>query len=318
MSAVPVPIVSASLEARANRVREDLWFGDDDPTRTEAAAAASLSAATAHCVGLKPFPAVAAKAMELAQDPDVQIAKMAECIESDPIMAARLLKLANSALYRPARPYASIEQAVVRLGLNSVVELVVGIATMQLMADPSGFGESVRRHSAGVAAVSRVMATEMRYAGVGRTFLASLLHDIGKLLIFQADEFRYDQLPEAAEGADEVHIYERVQLGYDHAVLAAHVMHEWKFPPLLCRAVAWHHQSVRAFEEGGDIAKMVALMRVADVIVHGMENEDDPEETCAHVLTTASGQRLPFSGDVLNAMWLRMKEARDEMLSILG
>ncbi|MFT5354934.1 MAG: putative nucleotidyltransferase with HDIG domain [Polyangiales bacterium] len=318
MTAVPVPIVSASLEARANSVREDLWFGDDDPTRSEEAAAGSLSAATARSVGVKPFPAVAAKAMELSQDPDVTIAVLAECIESDPIMAARLLKLANSALYRPSRPYASIEQAVARLGLDSVVELVVGIATMQLMADPSGFGESIRKHSAGVAAISRVLATEMRFAGVGRTFLASLLHDIGKLLIFQADEFHYEQLPEAAQEADQVHIYERVQLGYDHAVLAAHVMHEWKFPPLLCRAVAWHHQSVRAFEEGGEIAKIVSLMRVADTIVHAIEKDADIESTCAHVVATPSGARLPFSTEVLTAMWPRMQEARDEMLAILG
>lgn len=318
MSAVAVPVVPVSLEARANRVREDLWFGDDDPTRTEETAASSLSAATARCVGVKPFPAVAAKAMQLVQDPDVSVASLAECIESDPIMAARLLKIANSVLYKPARPYASIEQAVVRLGLDSVVELVVGIATMQMMSDPSGFGESVRRHSAGVAAVSRAMATEMRYPGVGRTFLASLLHDIGKLLIHQADEFHYEQLPESAQGADEVHIYERVQLGYDHAVLGAHVMHEWKFPQTLCRAVAWHHQPVRAFDEGGDVAKMVALMRVADIIVHAMENEEDPETTCAAVVATSSGARLPFSTDVLTAMWPRLQEARDEMLAFLA
>lgn len=256
--------------------------------------------------------------MQLAQDPDVSILSLAECIESDPVIAARLLTIANSALYKPAQPYVSIEQAVMRLGLDSVVELVVGIATMQLMSDPSGFADSVRKHSAGVAAVSRVLATEMRYPGVGRTFLASLLHDIGKLLIHQADEFHYHQLPESAQAADEVHIYERVQLGYDHAVLAAHVMHEWQFPPLLCRAVAWHHQSVRAFDEGGDVAKMVALMRVADVIVHAMENDEEPESTCSAVAATSSGARLPFSSEVLTAMWPRLVEARDEMLALLG
>lgn len=318
MNVIPVPVVPASRECRAEQVREDLWFGDDDPARTEEAAAKSLAAATARCVGLKPFPAVAAKAMALAQDPDVTITKLADCIESDPIIAARLLKLANSALYRPASPYASIEQAVVRLGLDSVVELVVGIATMELMSDPSGFAQSVRAHSAGVAAVSRVMATEMRYEGVGRTFLASLLHDIGKLLIFQAGEFSYDSLPAKAQSADEVHIYERVQLGYDHAVLGAHVMLEWKFPPLLCTAVAWHHQSVRAFEQGGDVAKMVALMRVADYIAHAMETQDDLEEACAHVVAMPSGTALPFTVDWLIAMWPRMQEAREEMLRLLA
>ncbi len=118
-----------------------------------------------------------------------------------------------------------------------------------------------------------------------------------------------------------MHLYERVQLGYDHAVLAAHVMHEWLFPDALCQAVAWHHQPGRAFDAGGEMAKMVALMRVADQVVHAMEDgvtEADALEFSEHVLASSAGGLLPFSPQVFEAMWPRMREARDEMIALLG
>ncbi|MEM9865456.1 MAG: HDOD domain-containing protein, partial [Myxococcota bacterium] len=285
------------------------------------AAAASLAAATAECVGLKPFPAVAAKAMQLVQDPNVSVPMLGECIESDAVIATRLLRGANSALYRPARPYVSIEQAIMRLGLNTVVELVVGIATMQMFDDESGVGEQVRRHSAGMAAVSRVLATEQRYPGVGTVFLASLLADMGQLLIAQSGELNYAALPESAQDTDQTHLYERAQLGYDHAVLGAHVLHEWEFPSLLCQAVALSHQPVRAFESAGELPRIVTFMRVADAVMHVIREApevDALEEACQTIAKSMAGQRLSLSPAVLVAMWPRFEETAHEMVSLLS
>ncbi|MCB1185517.1 HDOD domain-containing protein, partial [bacterium] len=168
------------------------------------------------------------------------------------VLAGKLLRVANTPMFRPRQPYTSLEQAIVRLGTKTVQELVAGIATMGLFADVGGIGERIRDHSAGVAAIARVLGTEWRFRGVGRAFLAGLMHDLGKLLILQTGELDYSTLsPAQLETPDEVHLCERVTLGFDHAVLGAHVLSLWNLPPDLTRIVAWHHQPGRAYEAGG-------------------------------------------------------------------
>ena len=64
------PPLPASQRQLAESIREDLWFGDDDPERTAAEASRSLAAAAARAAGLKPFPVVAQRVMTLLADPE--------------------------------------------------------------------------------------------------------------------------------------------------------------------------------------------------------------------------------------------------------
>jgi HD-like signal output (HDOD) protein len=157
------PPLPAAHRKLAESIREDLWFGDDDPKRTVEEASRSLAAAAALVVGLKPFPIVAQRVMTLLSDPDTPVVKVKKAIEQDPALTARLLRVANSALYSPAVACRSVEDAVMRLGSRTVSEIVASLATLGMFSDAKhGFGAAFRNHCVGVAAIGRVLGTEWR------------------------------------------------------------------------------------------------------------------------------------------------------------
>ena len=316
----PPPLPAAQRQL-AESIREDLWFGDDDPQRTVQEASKSLAAAAALVAGLKPFPVVAQRVMTLLADPDTPVVKVRKAIEQDPALTARLLRVANSALYSPAIACRSVEDAVMRLGSRTVTEIVASLATLGMFSDAkSGFGASFRNHCVGVAAVGRVLGTEWRYKGVEHVFLSGLMHDIGKLLAMQVGEIRYEALdPAAIASVDQVHMHERAFAGYDHAVLGAHVLERWKLPDEISKVVALHHQPGRAFAAGGNLALGVALLRLADNIEFQIRKSRDLDEAYVETLVRdGAAEYTQFSQDVLRAMWPKFIIAYDEAQKITG
>ncbi|MEP7050901.1 MAG: HDOD domain-containing protein [Pseudomonadota bacterium] len=314
----PLPVAQQKL---AESIREDLWFGDDDPKRTSEEASRSLAAAAALAAGLKPFPVIAQRVMTLLADPDTPIVKVKKAIEQDPALAARLLRVANSALYASTVACRSVEDAVMRLGGRTVSEIVASLATLGMFSDAkTGHGASFRNHCVCVAAVTRVLGTEWRYKGVEHVFLSGLLHDIGKLLAMQVGEIRYEALDPAALAApDQVHMHERAFAGYDHAVLGAHVLERWKLPDDIAKIVALHHQPARAFAASSNVALGVALLRLADDIEFQIRRNRELDEAYVEVLTRqVAAEYTQFSANVLRAMWPKFLIAFDEALKITG
>lgn len=303
----------------AENVQEALWFGDEDPNRTELEASQSLAAATAEASGLKPFPAVAQRALGLLSNPDVRVREVEAALEQDTALAARVLRVANSAAFGGVSRIDSIEQGVVRLGLRTVHEIVAATATLGMFDDATGVGLRFRDHCAGVAAIVRVLASESRVKGVSQAFLVGLMHDLGKLLTLQVGEFAYDALdPEVRDAPERLHLLEREALGYDHAVLGAHVLRAWKMPEFVSQAVAWHHQPGRAYEVGGPLGITVALLRLADPIEYRLALEMDATDAFldaldAHDASSYSG----VSGAVIGGMWAKLADARSDLLSAL-
>ena len=257
--------------------------------------------------------------MTLLADPDTPVVKVRKAIEQDPALAARLLRVANSALYAPAVACRSVEDAVMRLGSRTVSEIVASLATLGMFSDAkTGHGASFRNHCVCVAAVARVLGTEWRYKGVEHIFLSGLMHDIGKLLAMQVGEIRYEALdPAALASADQVHLHERAFAGYDHAVLGAHVLERWKLPDDIAKVVALHHQPGRAFAGSSNIALGVALLRLADDIEFQIRRSRDIDDEYVEVLTReGAAEYTQFSRDVLRAMWPKFVAAYDEALKV--
>jgi putative nucleotidyltransferase with HDIG domain len=254
-----------STRKLADSVIEELWFGDDDPLRSHLVASNSLAAAAALATGLRPFPAIAHRVLERSRDPDVAIEDVKRLIEKDVALAARVLRIANSAVYSMGQPCATIERALVRLGLRNTAQVVVSLLAHGMFDHLDPIGVRVRDHCLGVAAIARVLATEWRCADVDDVFLCGLMHDVGKLLAMQVHEIDYATLEHHPNSSpDTTHFRERMRVGWDHAVLGAHVLEAWRLPRNVSTIVAWHHQPGRAYAAGGGVATSVALLRIAD------------------------------------------------------
>jgi HD-like signal output (HDOD) protein len=149
-------------------------------------------------------------------------------------------------------------------------------------------------------------------------FLTGLLHDIGKLLCMQAGIESYDGLPPAAlDTPDRLHLVERDRLGYDHAVLGAHVLSNWKIPEPIAHVVAWHHQPERAYAGGGTVGMQVAMVRLADRLEYHLRHDSALNEAVIEELSNSlEARHVGFSAGDLRSSWAQMIDARDEVLAL--
>ncbi len=299
-------------------VQDQLWYLDTHPAHSTDLATHRLSAAVLLSAKIRPFPAVARQVLSLLGDEDYRTADLEGAILKDPALSATFLRIANSALYRSLVPCESVLMACARLGRNAVREIVVGVATMAMFRDVKSRGATIRDHSAGTAAIARTMADEWGLRSGDALFLTGLLHDLGKLLCMQSGIESYEGVPpDSLDTPDRVHLIERDRLGYDHAVLGAHVLHAWKIPEPIAQVVAWHHQPERAYAGGGTVGMQVALLRLADRLEYRLRHDSAPNEVAIDELSTSpEAWHVGFSAADLRATWPQMVEAREEVLSL--
>ena len=130
------------------------------------------------------------------KDPLVSVEKVAQVISVEPLIAAKLLRLANSTAYNPAGRYiADIRQAIQRVGFETVRTTAMSVAMEQMLrsknlADFEDIGRLTWEHSLQVAAIARVLARRIGRANPEDAMLAGMVHDIGIFyLLYRAAEY---------------------------------------------------------------------------------------------------------------------------------
>jgi len=156
-----------------------------------------------------------AMAVRKAIENDEQVRKIELLLQADPALAALLIKTANSALYRTTRSASSIEQAIMRMGLRTVKSLVTSYSIKHLFNTKNKVIKHRMKqlwvHSTEVAAVSYVLARNLREFDPEQALLMGLLHNVGVLPILSYAE-RYPDIAsdEAALDATIEHLSEEV------------------------------------------------------------------------------------------------------------
>jgi len=284
----------------------DFWFAENNDLLAEEVAASGLPAIMAKLHGMKPFPAAARELTRIIRNDDHDRAEVVKVIESDPGLATSVLRAINSAAYGLRRECTSVAHAVVLLGSRSIGELASGLAVLDQFSGLGPHGAAIRDHSLLVAAYCRRLSPLAPSLAKVDVFTCGLLHDIGKLFQLQVDQGEYDKVLDLAAGSpDALHEIERDRLGYDHAVLAAHVMTDWGIPEPVPRVVAWHHQPERAYHEGGVVGDMVAVVRLADRLSYEAMTTEN-ELLRASVAGERECEYLGVSAAQLEAVWAEL------------
>jgi len=206
-------------------------------------------------------PAIAQQIIALARDPHTDISQVAAAISRDPALAAKLLRVANSAIYSRQRKSTNLRQALIVLGLEGATTLALGFSLVGAYKGLKSNGvdyDRFWRRAILSASAGRCFGALQSAGAVDDIFLAALLQDIAILGIDRASpEFYRDLAPSAAH--DEFSAYEVARLGIDHAALGAWLLEYWKLPEPLCRAVAWSHAPPDASTPAQAAARCVAL-----------------------------------------------------------
>jgi diguanylate cyclase (GGDEF)-like protein len=188
-------------------------------------------------------PAIAQQMIALAGDPHIDISQVAAAISRDPGLAAKLLRVANSALYSRHRKSTNLRQALIVLGLHGATTLALGFSLLGTYRGLKSNGVDYDRYWRRAilsASAARCFGALQNASAVDDIFLAALLQDIAILGVDRAAPDFYRDLARNASHR-EFSVHETGRLGIDHAELGAWLLEYWKLPEPLCRAVAWSH-----------------------------------------------------------------------------
>ena len=237
----------------------------------------SASALVKDVGGLVTLPDVYLRISRLLDHPDSGSDDIAKAVSQDPSFTLRLLKVANSALYRFPSAVGTVSRALTVIGTSQVRNLALSMSVARSFAGlPNDLVsmENFWRHSLLCALIARVLARQARRCEPDALFTAGLLHDIGELVIFnRRPDAARQALLTVLDSGDELPVFlaEREALGFDHAAVGGELARQWNLPPLLEECIACHHDIAAATRHPREaaivhIANSLALMAETDTL----------------------------------------------------
>lgn len=208
---------------------------------------------------LPTIPFIITDVLHAVDNNSMSAAAVAQLVEKDQTLAARVLRVANSPLYGFSRRIATIELAIVVLGLNVIKEIVMSLIVQRFFAGVRRDVFDVKAfwlYSVFCGSAARYIARKLKYKLAGEAFVAGLMHDIGFLVIIQyfTKEFAQVRNVQASAGYSLLDA-EKAVLQSSHCEIGEWLAENWKLPQQLLDAISGHHNKY--------------VKKVAD-------NEDDP------------------------------------------
>jgi putative nucleotidyltransferase with HDIG domain len=194
---------------------------------------------------LQPIPQVALKMLRLMDADDYDILELADELRKDQVLSARTLQLCNSAMFARRIRVASLDHALVYLGKDLLVKMVVSASVNQFFGQ-QGQGYSLCKgglyhHAVGTAMVAEKLAQFTGVALPGTAYTAGLLHDIGKVVLDQYVATGYPLFYRELEEDITFREAEKRILGTDHTRVGLMLAEKWAFPDTLARVIRYHH-----------------------------------------------------------------------------
>jgi HD-like signal output (HDOD) protein len=265
---------------------------------------------------LPAMPHVASKVLELSSDPDTSASRLQQVISDDQAMTARILKIANSAMYACSRRIKTLSEAIVMLGFNSIRSLVVTSAARNLYSSGSarmGLKERLLwEHSIGSAFACRLLVAERHPALAEEAFLAGLMHDIGKLVLNLQLPEQFEEIVQIVYNENrDFHAVERELLGFDHAQVGALLVNKWKLSPMLEEVIGLHHQPDEFTEDRPLLLYLDLANRLC--LRHGIGFVESPDLDLA---ATPGARRLGLSAADFDDLAVRLQQTLEVEMEV--
>ncbi|MGA2928900.1 MAG: response regulator, partial [Solirubrobacteraceae bacterium] len=225
---------------------------------------------TAAATTLPSRPGLYTQLTQVLSDPAWRPDQIAEVVECDTAMTAKVLQLANSAFFGVRHQVTRVQDAVVYLGVETIKSLTLTAEAFGKLAPENVDGFSIDAFQRHAMLVGRIAAGIL---GDGKSqqeaLTAALLHDVGKLVLIAEDPNRWAELNEEARRR-QLPLYEIEQQleGVTHADTGAYLLSLWGLPDDVVEAVA-HHHDPESFP--GLALDPVAAVHIADALAHELE-----------------------------------------------
>ncbi|HMM74585.1 MAG TPA: HDOD domain-containing protein [Gammaproteobacteria bacterium] len=265
---------------------------------------------------LASLPGACLRVMALADDPKASAGDLAEVIAHDPGLAARLLKLVNSAYYGLREPVDSLDVAVRVCGTEALRSLALATGAVSAFKDiPNDLVDMGAFWNASVhcGLLARALGRIARLTQPERLFAAGLLHAVGQIVM-------YNRLPTESRAVLDVlrrdlHARseaERRVFGYTYAEVSAALLASWGLPPSLVEPVACHLAPAAAAEFGRDAALLHIAREVTLLVEPGIKTEAREPRPSPAIDTAVWTQAqlvpavLPSALEQVDAQWFEV------------
>ncbi len=209
------------------------------------------------------LPGVALEAMAMAGQPDVPIRRIASILAHDAALAAHLLRVANSPLYGSGPRIARLPEALVRLGVQGLRQMLYAAAARRVLSVSGRPALSARMQTRAYAvAVGASAIGGAISADPDGSFVAGLLHDVGWAVVYGLAARSDSRLPAACR--DDEHLDEIAE--HLHQEVGSVLAEQWNLPPQVVAAIGYHHDPGAAMT-GSQMAHVVAAaVRLCDTL----------------------------------------------------
>jgi len=189
-----------------------------------------------HCKTLPTLPTIALKVIELANDPDINLEDVCKYIMLDPALSAKIMRMANSPLYRSRREATNLRQAISILGTHTVIVIALSFTLANSFIKKPIINSQAIDHTffwkraIASALASRKLGEKLGLRFQDDLFLAGLMQDIGILAFFAIMPEEYSEVYSASSDHDMLLKNERLTFGTGHDELGYALLKQWNIP----------------------------------------------------------------------------------------
>lgn len=249
---------------------------------------------------LPALPDVAMRVVAIASDPNGSMRDLETAVARDQAIAARVLRLSNSAYYGLPGHISTLSRAILVIGSEKLKAVVLAACTESLFHKKrSSFQDRILwEHSLATALVARYIANTCGYPEREEALVAGLLHDIGKVVMDANEPEKYQWVVQRVNNEGETFVAaEQEVFGFDHADVGGLVTRHWSLAESLCEAVRCHHDPGMTADHR-TLAAIVSLANSVCVKLEiGPERESDLE-----LASLRSADLLGLDGETLDAL----------------
>ncbi|MFT4540419.1 MAG: HD-like signal output (HDOD) protein [Planctomycetota bacterium] len=237
------------------------------------------------------------KALTVAlAEEEVDIDEVAEIVEKDAGIAAKVMQLVNSSYFGLQREVSTFQQATIHLGCTTIRDLVLSFEVFNQFSKttlPAGFSIEKQQHRSMLAARIARRLLDDKLAR-DQSFMAAMLHDVGKLVLATALPEKFSEiLVTGADTTRSLHEVERDVLGVSHSEIGAYLLGLWGMPYPIVEAVAHHHTPANV--PGQESFGLLGVTHVAAALAHEQcDSKQEPSELDEpYLMELGVADRLP-------------------------
>lgn len=269
-------------------------------------------------INLISLPEIFIRVSQVLEDPNHNAKQLGDIISHDPALTARILRIVNSAYYSLAVKIELVSRAVSVVGEDDLRNLILAtsaVETFKRIPNQLLDIDLFWRHSVHTGIVSRLLSRHCNILHGERLFIAGMLHDIGKLVLYYKEpKLSQEVLLEAAESDGVLYSAEKEVIGFTHADVGGALIDAWKLADTLKDVVTYHHTPLKARKYPME----TAIVHIANCVVNAIgpdaiidqhlldESPDFEPETLK-----ITGLDLSILPDVMDKAWEQAAEVLD-------